>query len=115
MNKEKKTQYIIYVVLGVAVLGSLLFVLRPAKGGVTAKIQVGDTIVRELSLDTAKDGEFSIEDETGLPITFEVRDHAIRFKSSDCPDKVCIKSGFMRRDMDIASCLPNRTILTVEE
>ena len=50
-------------------------------------------------------------DETGLEITFQVQDHAIRFLSSDCPDKVCVNTGFLREDLQVATCLPNRTTL----
>ena len=50
---------------------------------------------------------------TEQAITFQVRDHAIRFLSSDCPDKVCVNTGFLRNDLDVASCLPNRTSLFV--
>lgn len=116
MEKGKKTALLLYGALGILVIASLIFLLRPAPtGGRLAVIQVGNKVVAELSLDTAPDEVFSIEDKTGLPITFEVKDHSIRFLDSDCPDKVCIKAGFLRRDMDIASCLPNKTVLTVSE
>ncbi|MEG1943783.1 MAG: NusG domain II-containing protein [Angelakisella sp.] len=116
MDKNKKTALLLYGVLAVLVIGSLLFLLRPAAPhGLVATVQVGDKKILELPLATAADGTISIKDETGLPITFEIRDHAIRFLDSDCPDKICIKSGFLHRDMDIASCLPNKTVLLVSE
>lgn len=115
MNKEKKVQYIVIAVLGVAVTASLLFMLRPASGErLVAKIQVDSKEVATIDLDTAANEVFSIEQSTGLPIEFEIKDHAIRFLHSDCPDKVCVNSGYQSRDMDIASCLPNRTVLSVQ-
>lgn len=114
MKKETKTLYILAGVLVLALVGSLAFVLRPQqKSQLTATIQVGSQIIREISLDTAADEEFSIMDETGLPITFAIKDHTIRFLDSNCPDKICVNAGFMARDMDIASCLPNKTVLIV--
>lgn len=40
-----------------------------------------------------------------------MQDHAIRFLSSDCPDKVCVNTGFLREDLQVVTCLPNRTTL----
>lgn len=115
MNKEKKTLVVTLALLVVVVAASSLFLLRPqSSGGRTATIQVGDRVIETIALDTAADGSFSIQDKAGLPITFEIKDHAIRFAESDCPDKVCVKSGYLSRDMDIASCLPNQTVLVVE-
>lgn len=116
MDKNKKTALLLYGTLGVLVIASLVFLLRPPSvGGTVAVVQVGNKVVAELALDSADDEVFSIESKTGLPITFEVKDHAIRFLDSDCPDKVCVKAGYLQRDMDIASCLPNKTVLTVSE
>ncbi|MEG0853230.1 MAG: NusG domain II-containing protein [Angelakisella sp.] len=114
MDKNKKIALLLYGILAVLVIASVAFLLRPqSDGGTIATIQVGRDKIMEIALDTAKDGTISIQEETGLPITFEVKDHAIRFLDSDCPDKVCVHSGFLKRDMDIASCLPNNTVLTV--
>lgn len=115
-SKEHLSKYILYGVLAAGLLGCAAFVLRPQQtGSLTAVIQVGDQVIQRIDLGDAQQEEsFSILDQTGLPITFEIRDHAIRFLDSDCPDKVCVKSGFLKNDMDIASCLPNQTILTVE-
>ena len=74
-----------------------------------------DREVRRVELATARDQEFSILDETGLPVTFQVKDHAIRFLSSNCPDKVCVNTGFLKNDLEVACCLPNQTTLFVSQ
>ena len=53
------------------------------------------------------------KEETGLPITFQIKDHAIRFLESNCPDKVCIHTGFLKNDLDVACCLPNQTTVLI--
>lgn len=116
MEKSKKTALLLYGGLAILVVASLFFILRPAPvAGTVAAIQVGSQTILELPLENAKDGTFSIQDQTGLPIIFEVKDHAIRFADSNCPDKICVRSGYLYRDMDIASCLPNNTVLVVTE
>ena len=113
MTKEQKPRVALW--LGAALLcgAALLWLLLPrsTQGHIIATITVGEETVRTLDLTTAPDQEFSILDETGLEITFQVQDHAIRFLSSDCPDKVCVNTGFLREDLQVATCLPNRTTL----
>lgn len=114
MDTEKKRRMILWVVIGVLLAAALLWLGRPQSGTrMIAVVSVGDQTILTIDLSAAKDQEFSIQDETGLPITFQIRDHAIRFLESDCPDKICINTGFLRNDLDVASCLPNRTTLLV--
>ncbi len=46
--------------------------------------------------------------------TFEVSGGKVRMISSDCPDKVCVKTGRVSREGEVIVCLPNRVILKVE-
>lgn len=58
------------------------------------------------------------------PISLEIEDEyydrivaekgRIRFQDADCPDKVCISTGWISRPGQIAVCLPNRLILKIE-
>lgn len=115
MEQGKKIRLLMW--LGVALLlgAAVLWTARPKPRGphLVATVAVGNEDVLSIDLEAAEDREFSILDETGLPITFQVRDHAIRFLHSDCPDKVCVNTGFLKNDLDVACCLPNRTTLFV--
>ncbi|MEG1686678.1 MAG: NusG domain II-containing protein [Angelakisella sp.] len=114
MKREQKTAVALYIVIGLIAVLSVLFLLRPQGAvGAVATITVDGKVIRTIQLDTAEDEIFSIAQAGGVNITFEVKAHAIHFYSSDCPDKICVKSGFLSRDMDIASCLPNKTVLSV--
>lgn len=42
-----------------------------------------------------------------------VENGSIRYSSSDCPDKLCQKFGELSRNGDTASCVPNKTVVTV--
>lgn len=122
MEQGKKRRLLLW--LGIAVLlgAALLWMLRPqsqpelAETGprLVATVTVENREIARIDLAAEEDRDFSILDETGLPITFQIRDHAIRFLESDCPDKVCIHTGFLKNDLDVACCLPNRTIVLVE-
>ena len=114
-SKQKSPlRLILWLVIALALGASLLWLARPQTGErVVASITVGDKTVRTVDLTKAKDQEFSILEETGLPITFQIKDHAIRFLESDCPDKVCINTGFLKNDLDVACCLPNQTAIFI--
>ncbi|NPV91344.1 MAG: NusG domain II-containing protein [Firmicutes bacterium] len=38
----------------------------------------------------------------------------ISFETSDCPDKICVQTGWLEKYGDIAICMPNRVIVTIE-
>lgn len=115
MEQGKKIRLLAWLAVAVLLAAALLWMFRPQPKGprLVATVTVGNREVASIDLETAEDEDFSILDETGLPITFQVRDHAIRFLHSDCPDKVCIQTGFLKNDLDVACCLPNQTVLFV--
>ena len=39
----------------------------------------------------------------------------IRFLHTDCPDQICVRSGWLEDPGDIAICLPNKAVINVTE
>ncbi len=115
MKQKLNIAHMLYLLVAVALVLAAWAALRPKAPtiGAVAVIRVEGKEIRHIPLEDAEDQEFSILDETGRDITFQVKDHAIRFLHSDCPDKVCVHTGFIHGDGDIATCLPNQTVLTV--
>lgn len=127
MKQKIKLNHLLYLLVAVAVAAAA-WTLRPAAltppapgpeeapppaAGMVASIRVDGSVTRQIALDQAEDQEFSILGETGKDITFQVKDGAIRFLHADCPDQICVNTGFVRTDGEIATCMPNRTVLTV--
>ena len=46
-------------------------------------------------------------------VLFEVRDGQIAFIISDCPDQICVHTGFISRAGQMAACLPNGLIMLI--
>jgi len=46
-------------------------------------------------------------------VVFEISDGSIRFFHSDCPDKICVNTGFIQYLGESAACLPNKTIVRI--
>jgi hypothetical protein len=38
----------------------------------------------------------------------------IRFQKADCPDKICVNTGWLKKPGDTAVCLPNRVVVKIE-
>jgi len=79
------------------------------KPGVYAEIRLNGELDRIVYL--SEDLVFS---PTALPaVVLEVRGGGIAFKSSDCPDQLCVNMGRQHTPGGFAACLPNNLILRV--
>ena len=74
-----------------------------------------------LLVNLATDMSFSLAevmnlDPQGLPsVYFEIRDGALSFVKSDCPDLLCVTMGPQSLVGGFAACLPNRLLFHIEE
>jgi hypothetical protein len=63
---------------------------------------------------TAALGENGLFTPEGLPaVEIAVRDGAVGFVRSDCPDKICVHTGFLSIPGQSAVCLPNRVVVRI--
>ena len=110
MKKRKKDFIILLSILGAALI---LFALNHFyfrnKGQTYCEIYIDGELMETVNL--SKNRQFSIDEKPN--IKFEVKEHSIAFVESDCPDKVCIHSGFLSQTGQSASCLPNKTTITI--
>ncbi len=72
----------------------------------------GNEILR-LDLEEEEDRIISLQEEYGVPVSFQIENHRIRFVNVTCPDHICEKSGYLWMEGQIAVCMPNRTTLSV--
>lgn len=112
MTWSKRSEIFIVLALLLLCLAAAFFIYRPGSSEhVVAVISVDSEEYLRIDLSKAEDELFSIEDATGKPVSFEVKDGKIRFVDVTCPDHLCEKSGWCYREGDRAVCLPNRTAL----
>ncbi len=114
MNGKKlffrRTDLIIIAILLLAAAGSwLAFRGSSSKDGLTALIYVNNELVMTIDLENAPNRRFALKENPD--VVFEIKDGAIAFVESSCPDKICIGNGFLSRGGQIAVCLPNQIIL----
>ncbi len=104
------------IIIGAVAVSALVFLLLNKyffeKKGIHAEIYHESVLVYRIGLSTAKIGSFSISGEPD--VVFQLyADGSIAFIESDCPDKICIRSGRLRYVGQFAACLPNRIMLKI--
>ncbi|EPR12121.1 NusG domain II-containing protein [Ruminiclostridium papyrosolvens] len=113
MKFAKKSD--ILIILIILISGGVLWAVynssfskKPAKAEIYYKSQLIETV----DLTKGKDRTFSIpqSDHVVFHLTADGR---IRFEGSDCPDKVCIKTGWLDKVGQTAACLPNEVFLKI--
>jgi Uncharacterized protein conserved in bacteria len=83
-------------------------------GTVTAIVKKDDVVVRRINLSSLKKRE--VIKISGLyQATIVAEKNRIRFLQSSCPDKVCVKTGWLSHPGEIAVCLPNKVIIKLEQ
>ncbi len=111
MKKLNKSEIITLAVVFVLSIAAMLFMSAGSNTADYAVIYLDGEEVFRQSLN--KSGEFTVEGINGM--TFEISEHGICVVSSDCPDKLCVKCGYINRPEKSAVCMPNRVIVIVEE
>lgn len=61
-----------------------------------------------------EEADLSVNREIDLDDTvIKIENGKICFLCADCPDKLCVKSGWLSRNGDAAACVPSKTVITV--
>jgi|LSQX01.3.fsa_nt_gb hypothetical protein len=106
--------WLIYGLVGT--LSAILLLSSPAISGDAASgavlIRDGETIHR-WSLQELEEGGSLAVDAHDYHYQIDYSDGRIRFVSADCPDKVCVTSGWISRPGQIAVCVPGHLMLKI--
>lgn len=113
MKFFKKTDIlIITIILAISFSALLLYRNTISKTPAIAKIYYYSKVVMTIDLSEKKDYSFSIPQNKN--VVFHVyKDGSMEFVESDCPDKICIKSGKLNSVGESAACLPNGIVVKI--
>lgn len=111
----KKSEIIIIALIFAASLLFLFFKnLNSANTDrLNAVIYVGGEKYEQIDL-LNEDQKREIKISAKLNVLIEVWQGGIKFVSSECPDKICIKAGDLTKHGDTAACLPADVAIVVE-
>ena len=110
---SKKDLLLIGGILLIAAVMGLFFLLNQTGGQTVAALSIDGTIVEVYDLSKEDDQFIDLRESHGVPVILEIKDHAIRFYESQCPDHICENYGFISLEAETAVCMPNRTVLTI--
>jgi len=105
-----KADLLLIALLIVGTLGSFSLWFRKSSGH-KVMIQVDGDIVSNLSLKGNK--EKIVLDGMNGPFSIEIRDGQVRMTDSTCPNKLCVKMGWISQEGQVICCVPNRVILKI--
>lgn len=111
-NKFIKTQDLIIIILILLSAVLIYFIVNKfvLVNAVEAEILYDNEVIEIVRLNENR--SFS---PNGFPnIEFEIKDNSIAFIHSDCPDKVCINTGFINKAGQTAVCLPNKMVIRLK-
>lgn len=98
----------------VVVLAIMLITVMPDLAGQSSAAAVltrDGEIIRQWSADELiPKGELVLENR-GFHFTIAWQGGAIRFAEADCPDQICVHTGWLEHRGDLAACVPGHLIL----
>ncbi len=105
------------LVLCVAGLWLLARLFFAADGGAPVAVVIqshnGQEDGQSYTLPLSQDTRLSLTG-NGIPVVIEVKDGAISFVQSDCPDKICVQSGALSKPGQTAACVPAGILIKIE-
>ena len=112
MNKTplfRKSDIIIILVCLLTALVFFLPTLFSSDRNLTAVIVADGETVKEISLTDNTDEMFEFDG-----VIIKAQGRSVFFENSDCPDKVCVRSGKLDAKGESAACVPNRVSVYIK-
>ena len=111
--KNKKLKNDILLILALLVLaGAAYGILRLTREpGNEAAVTVDGQIV--LTVPLSREATLTVGEDLGFRNVVEVSGGRVRVADADCPDRLCVRQGWISRDGESIVCLPHRLIVTV--
>lgn len=106
-SKYKKEIIMTVSLLLIAII-SLLIINVTRDKGETVEVYISDKLVANIPL--SEDGEYPFLDGDVILV---IEDKRAYIKHSDCPDKVCVKTGEVYRTGERIVCLPNKLTVII--
>ena len=111
-NLKKNLIFTAAVLLAAAALGCYYLVRQADRPDKVAHLVYGTLERAQTDSDLREDADYSFQS-NGYEIHLQVRDGAIAFVDSPCPDHVCEGYGWLTLEDQTATCLPARAVLTI--
>lgn len=96
-----------FLIITAVLIPALIFlVVNSGDNGNFAEISYNGKVVKTVSL--SEELEFSVNG-----VTFSVKENSVCVVSSPCPDKICVKTGAIKRNGETIICLPEKVSVRI--
>ncbi|NPV53348.1 MAG: NusG domain II-containing protein [Firmicutes bacterium] len=118
--KKGDALLLIAISVTVALTLALGHILTPRMGGSAASrlavtIKVDGRMYRTMPLEPVGHKTFKIRTKRGGYALLEMRDGKIRIAESNCPEQVCVRTGWISRPGQSIICVPNRVMVYIND
>jgi hypothetical protein len=110
--KPKVGDFAIVVVIILIAVTNLLIYIGPTNGDATAVIIKNGKSIKELKLSEIKN-RIEINNNGEYDVLIVAENGKIHFEEANCPDKVCIKTGWISKPGQSAACVPAGIIIKI--
>ena len=103
-----------FLLIALVVLGCSLAILWPKGENETpiAQVTVDGILVHSVDLSRVTKA-YDLPLDTSPSVVLRVEPGRICYLEADCPDHLCVHTGWLEQAGDTAACLPSRTLVTV--
>ena len=112
-NKTKYKRDLILILVCVAVAAAAYIFMNYVikKNGNYAVIKVDGKVINTLELD--KDTTLNVTGYQGGTNIVTIKGGRVKMTEADCPDELCVKTGWVSRTGETIVCLPHRVVVEI--
>jgi hypothetical protein len=111
---DKITAIVIAGLVVVSTVGVLIFMYISKGSHHIAEIKQDGKVIRTIDLDSVTAAEEIRISYGGEYNVIRVDEGKIRIIDADCPDKLCVKTGWIKEPGQSIICLPHKLIITIQ-
>ncbi|TEB08049.1 hypothetical protein Psch_01604 [Pelotomaculum schinkii] len=114
---QNLNRYITAALLALALISFVFLYLsqrQPAGEGLTVEIYKFGQLYRQIPLSEATDEEIKVTDSDGHYNVVEIKDGRVRVQEADCPNQICVKTGWLSKPGQISFCAPNNLKVVIK-
>ncbi len=104
----KKADVFLAVILLAAGIASSVFLIYGGSAGAAVQISVEGAVYG--TYDLYEDQVITVEAKGHINVV-EIKDGEVSITDADCPDKLCIKQGWISSTSQSIVCLPNKVVI----
>ncbi len=98
----------------ISITASYLINQRYAGDNMVLEISKDGELIEQIDLSTVTNKQIKITSQDGHYNTVEIKDGQARVKEADCPNQICVKTGWLSRPGHTSFCAPNRLMITIK-